>query len=147
MVSEQLCKELKLAANGLASVEILSQEHSNLLSSQISEKYVLDENKIWWWSTLSTQSKTINYGDDDGLKIISRMVLGDPVVVLFVTDDESQPWPAFQGLLSDILTLIGEVRFFEYILTLDDLEWLIFDTHHNSLVVTQLKESDSIDLG
>jgi len=86
---------------------------------------------------LSVPAKTISYGDEDGLEIIGRVIPNNPEVILFVTDDESRPWPAFKGHLSNILTLIGEVRFFEYILTDEKLDWLVFDTHYNALVLTE----------
>ena len=75
------------------------------------------------------------YGEADGLDVIRNNLGSAGNVSLVVTDDEYEPWPVFQGPLSEILALLAEQRFFEFILVSENMNWCIFDTHHNSLVL------------
>ena len=67
--------------------------------------------------------------------MISEIIENSGNVYLIVTDDEYGPWPVFQGCRVDIMRLIYEQRFFEYILSDEELKWAVFDTHHNRLFV------------
>ena len=58
---------------------------------------------------------------------------------LLVTDDEHEPWPVLEGRLEELLTLIGEQRYFEYILVSRNKKLCVFDTHHNTLVLARAK--------
>lgn len=135
-MNDGLIYELKKTSESFSTVAMLNEREAKELILDISNRYVTDINKIWWWESLSTECERIEYGDSDGLKIIREKFTEDPVVLLFVSDDNPQPWPVFRGVLSEILELIGEVHFFEYILADQNLNWLIFDTHHNTLVIT-----------
>ena len=66
-----------------------------------------------------------------------RDLIGNAESVFLVpTDDESPPWPVFTGSIFYVIELLKEIRFFEYFLTDKNGTWVIFDTHHNTLVVT-----------
>ena len=131
----ELMNEIRSFSENVGTIAELDSSQARELISRIAAVYVVDGNKRWWWDSLSRPSKTIEYGDDDGLEIISKNVDGDSTIFFVVTDDEFAPWPIFKGPLDSILELISEQRYFEYILVGVDESWCIFDTHHNSLVV------------
>lgn len=104
--------------------------------NMVAEKYIKNRANTWWWEELAQNSITLNYEDDDGLFLLKNVVGNDNTLVkLFITDDEPEPWPVFQGEIKMITDIISEQRFFEYFITANDFSWLIFDTHHNSLIV------------
>ncbi len=114
----------------------LNKNESIKATNMVAEKYIKNRTNTWWWEELSQQSITINYDDSDGLSLIKKIVNDDNASVkLFITDDETEPWPVFQGKFKEIFDAISEQRFFEYFITASDFSWLIFDTHHNSLIV------------
>lgn len=134
-MDERLVNDLKKRSEVFDSVLLVDDSFAEFVITKLASLYVEDKSKTWWWDSLSRQNKVVSYGDNDGLKIIRDMVGGNPKVLLYVTDDESPPWPVFTGLLSEILELIGEVQYFEFALTDVHFRWAIFDTHHNDLVV------------
>lgn len=101
----------------------------------IAKKFIIDRSKKWWWTDLTQDSVKIEYGESDGLLFIEELVNKDTEVLFFITDDEPEPWPVFQGKLSTVIEIIAEQRFFEYFLTDKDYSWIIFDTHHNSFII------------
>lgn len=131
----ELIDNIRFFLKNMETIAELDKDKSHKLITKASRKFVSDPMKRWWWESLSCDSKTVEYSDDDGLEIIKMNLKGDNSVFLVVTDDEFTPWPVFQGNLDEILELISEQRYFEYFLIGETEDWLIFDNHHNVLVV------------
>ncbi len=134
-MDSELIGDIRSAASSMATMHELADIDAEGSANKIATLYVQDASKIWWWESLSVESRIIEYGETDGLKRIEEVVDGDAWVFLFVSDDEPRPWLAFEGQLTQVLEVISEQRFFEYMLADKTLEWVIFDTHHNSLVI------------
>lgn len=81
---------------------------------------------MWWWRLKS-----------DNLTELLRSLIGtdDGQAYLLVTDDEPPPWPIYQGPWSALIGVVLEQHFFEYALVASDLSWIVFDTHHDELIV------------
>ncbi|MDB5806243.1 MAG: hypothetical protein JWN73_3565 [Betaproteobacteria bacterium] len=108
------------------------------VAAAVASAFVEDASKVWWWDSLHSQTLTINYGERDVFAELRKLIKQDERVRLFVTDDEPPPWPAFEGLREEIFFLIGEQSYFEFFLVpANAIEpaWVIFDTHHDQLIV------------
>lgn len=135
-MDDELINEIRSVAHDMGCVTELDKKEVQEIYDKINSRFIKEEKKIWWWESLSIPSTSIEYGEHDGLSLIREIIKNNLKVLIFITDDEAPPWPAFEGKLEDILEIIKSQRFFEYFLTSKDCKWLIFDTHHNSLIVT-----------
>ncbi len=134
-MDQELLIEMRSCLEGLRTVTEFDQAQSIEIVDRIASVFVSDRTRLWWWESLAVEFLQINYGDSDGLAILSEGIENSDSVYLIVTDDENGPWPVFHGAPSDILSLIYAQRFFEYILSDFELRWAVFDTHHNCLYV------------
>lgn len=114
----------------------LSDAQAAELLDALAERVLRDDSVTWWWTALAVPHQTISYGDGDGLDELARIVPLEARVLLVITDDEARPWPVFSGVASALLAVLRGVRFCEYFFVDPALSWLVFDTHHNQLVVT-----------
>lgn len=106
------------------------------LCEKVAAAFVSEPSSTWWWDSLRGPAERISYAPSDGLDVIRRLIGNDDLhVFLVATDDNPRPWPAFSGRLSDILELLGELPSFEFFIADERPSWVVFDTHHNSLVV------------
>lgn len=85
---------------------------------------------------------TIDPAPGDPLSLLRGLLGADAEVLLAITDDEPSPWPMLRGRLGDIVRLLGELWRVEYWLAPADGSWLVFETHHDALIVCgRLRES------
>lgn len=135
MIHADLLRELRSSLPRFPSVRELDSRTADELADRIAQRYVADPDMIWWWESLSQPSATIDYGEKVSLDVIRQLLPADVEARLLVTDDAAPPWPLFAGKLEHLLEYLGEQPQMEYILADPDLDWLIFDTHHNTLVL------------
>ena len=136
MIEEYLLKELSEASNKVGGVTFLPREKSEKILKTIADIYITDRSSRWWWSSLSKKSKRISYKRNDGLSALRDLINIEDQCFLVVTDDEFPPWPIYFGRIDRILEILSECRYFEYFLAAENNEWVVFDTHHNELVVS-----------
>ncbi|WP_282608429.1 DUF6756 family protein [Pelagibius sp. Alg239-R121] len=134
-MNTDLLANLRATVETLPAVKELESAKAQALVDNIAQKYVRDRGCIWWWENLAVAARTIDYGDSGAFGTIVKLTGPNPVVSLIVSDDEPEPWPVFKGPLSDVLHVVGEQWFFEYLLVDETENWCIFDTHHNRLVI------------
>lgn len=127
---------IRKSLRALPSVRECPPDQAALLLDRIAARYVRDRKRVLWWDNLSVESVSVEYGAQDGLSALRRLVSDDNAVcLLFVSDEESPPWPVLVGTLHDLLKVISEQSFFEFVMSDEEGTWAVFDTHHNSLVV------------
>ena len=132
----ELINEIRDFTKKINGFNELNKDGTAKAINMVAEKYIKNRTNTWWWEDLTQKSITIEYGDSDGLSLLKEIVDDDTASVkLFITDDEPEPWPVFEGEFKAIIDTISEQRFFEYYITANDYSWVIFDTHHNSLIV------------
>lgn len=112
----------------------LSDSQASTLIERFSKKHVADVDKRWWWASLKSEGNICKYSDNGGLELIANLLRKHSQIFLVVTDDEFPPWPVFQVATSDVLEILDDNRFFEFMVADLELEHYIFDTHDNCLV-------------
>jgi len=135
MVDRDLIDAIRETIAKVSGLSQLSDPQAVKLLDALAKRNVADPTQIWWWTNLTVDHETIPYGERDGLDEVARLVPPQTIALMVVTDDEPRPWPVFSGVISDLLAALREVRFCEYFLIDPDFKWLVFDTHHNALVV------------
>jgi hypothetical protein len=138
-MDEELLNQIRESAQEKKHTRKLDSTTANAALALIEASHIVNPKKTWWWESLRLPSRSIEYGDADVFPLIAKLIGRNEVVRLVVTDDESPPWPVYEGPLDEILSVIAGQRFFEYFLVPAKYQtagWIIFDTHHNRLVVT-----------
>lgn len=148
MNEDELIQEFRKNFKTVGSVSELNSQETISLIDKLSIQYIEDRTHIWWWESLREPPVILNYGDDRGWDYFPKLVQPtEQHVYLIATDDNPEPWPVIKGSLIDIVTLLENMWRFEYVIAAMDLSWLVFDTHHNSLVVigNLKKNANSLD--
>jgi len=132
-VDRELVEEIR---NILSSgVRELDEAEARGVVEEVGRRFIRGTKKLWWWENLSVDSCALIYGDSDGLAMVSELLDDDESIWIVATDDECGPWPVWEGRASDIVEMLGNLRFFEYFILSREYQWIVFDTHHNTLVV------------
>lgn len=135
-VDEELLKDLRALSRRNPGLRELNTVESAEVAGDVRLRFVGEDASVWWWESLVSDSVTLPYGDSDGLQWLERLVPNRELVRLVVTDDEARPWRIFEGEAQELWRLLRELRYFEFFVTSTRCDWVIFDTHHNTLVVT-----------
>lgn len=135
MIDSELLGDIRKVILEIGGVYELPGDEAETFCQRLASRYVGDRKQRWWWATLAQPSCVLRYGDRDGLAMLYNLLASKPVIYLGVTDDEEGPWPVIVGDSRTICALLREVRFFEYFVADPDFNWVVFDTHHNELVV------------
>ncbi|MBL8996485.1 MAG: hypothetical protein JNL44_04125 [Gemmatimonadetes bacterium] len=139
MQDSELFAELEAAANAIDGVQRIPEEEAAALIHELARRHVADPSRHRWWESLRGSAKRVPYGAGDGLAHLLSVVGRRTGVRLFVSNEEQPPWPVYAGDVRSIIAMLGECRFFEYILAPPDLGWVVFDTHMNELIVVDLE--------
>jgi hypothetical protein len=132
-MSDSLLDGIRISAENYGDVTELDQDFSNKFIDDIAKRFSFNTDKLWWWEDNSNYEKIVEYGQGSGLEELAKELFGQRVY-LVVTNDEFPPWTIFKGPLPQILKIVYDQHFFEYLLVSDDENRCVFDTHQNSLV-------------
>jgi hypothetical protein len=135
---DEIAANLVKLANG--SARLVEQSVAVNLLEQLAAAHVEDSQALHWWASLRLSASIVDYGDDSSvwastLESVLNGLAGDEVY-LAVTDDEFGPWPILAVEKNQLVRLLGELSFFEYFVFQKDGRQVMFDTHHNRLVVS-----------
>jgi len=135
-ISTDLMDLLREYVGHHAEMEVLDATSVARIADAVADAFVDDREHLWWWESLRTPAKVGSYGKNDGLAHL-QMILGckSGSLVLVVTDDEGPPWSAVRGALPRLIGMLRDHQYFEYFLVDDSFSWIVFDTHHNALVI------------
>ena len=134
MLDLELVDELDEASRKVVGTKRLPTEVAAAYVQDIAETFVADPSSFHWWESLKGSATRVPYGNADGLAKLESL-LGDQVNVrLVVTDEEEPPWPVYAGGALQLIAMLRECRFCEYMVAAHDMSWVIFDTHMNELV-------------
>ena len=136
MISEELSEEIDRLSSSIKSVHKINQSKAKIIIDHVFSEYIKDRSKIWWWESLKREFILIDYKDELGWDYISNLVDRNEMAYFIVTDDEPEPWPVYKGSVKDIIFLLREMWRFEYIVVSENISWIIFDTHHNNLILS-----------
>jgi hypothetical protein len=100
----------------------------------LANRFEIPRTQVWWWEGRE-HARKIQYSEVDGLAVLEGLVVPDSHVLLLVTDDEPPPWPSIEGPLGLLMALVRKQRYFEFFVTDPGTDWVVFDTHHNELVI------------
>lgn len=108
------------------------------LLDALAVRHGMDSRSIFWWAGAPMAKRKIQYdGSEEGFSCLSTLLADVRGEICLVASDECpSPWPVWALRPSEVIPLVSALPFFEYFLVLDDGATLVFDTHHNVLVVS-----------
>lgn len=114
-------------------------DHATGLLESLASRHGIDPCLVYWWTGKASADQTILYdGSDEGLSCLAKLLAEvNGEICLVASDERALPWPIWTLQASELIPLLGELPFFEYFVVLDDGATLLFDTHHNTLVVSR----------
>ncbi len=111
----------------------------------LAHRHGIDPDRILWWDGAPAAQAHARY--DDGTQGLARLAeLLDSArgeIQLIVSDERATPWPVWSLQAAELVPLLGELHFFEYAVVLDGGATLVFDTHHNMLLVSRAPSVES----
>lgn len=133
----------QLVVTGAPGASLLPQVQGELLLAMVAKTHVIDEAATYWWDSLPNAER-IDYGQSSSTwrtELIRAIeVFSEEGAYLVITDDESSLWPIIRiPDAESVVSTIGDLPFFEFFFISDDATRLVFDTHHNSLVISNAK--------
>lgn len=90
----------------------------------------------WWWEHCGPRMHGFAHAGPfrfEGLEALAHDGLQS--VYLFASDDEYPPWPCVKGSIQAVCALINESPNFELVLVAENLEWIVLESHHNTVFV------------
>ena len=116
-------------------LRLVATEEGDHLCKQVAARFNFPEGRNWWWDSLPQGTFSCAYSGDESFdKLRELLPNGSVPMFMFVTDDEPPPWQGIAGGKDDLIELLREQRFFEYWIAGGEGRWIVFDTHHNTLL-------------
>lgn len=139
MLDTELIDELDEASRNVAEVSRVPPEDADVYLGRLAETFVAAPSSLHWWESLKDCATCVPYQNGDGLGTLESLLGYRLDVCLIVTDDEEPPWPMYTGSSTQLIAMLRECRFCEYMVASRDASWVVFDTHMNELVSVGLK--------
>jgi hypothetical protein len=98
------------------------------------ETFTSGEDLRWWWERLPDSTVFRSFPEDDGFRHILKVVPDPDEPVLFVVEDDNEPYfPFLEGTPKAVQAIIGDSFAFEYYLIHPSFSWLVGENHHSAL--------------
>lgn len=117
----------------------LTTDRAAALLESLAGRHGIDPRLVYWWTGKASADQTIQYdSSDEGLSCLAELLAEvNGEICLVASDEHALPWPIWTLQARELIPLLGELPFFEYFLVLEGGATLLFDTHHNTLVVSR----------
>jgi hypothetical protein len=117
-------------------IRLLDATEVQQITEKVANCFIKDKNHLWWWESLSQSPTIIKYDNSEFLEVIGGF-LGHKsgALCLILTDDEFPPWCGIAGESEDMLAAIQELPAIEFFIVPQDIGWIVFETHHNELII------------
>ncbi len=116
------------------SVRRLSDAEVKVALSATAREFVEIPTSVWWWQSLVPDKPCMTYqAAGSGFQVIPR-VCPDESTWLVVTDDRETGWSVYEASPTDIASILGECRAFEYFVASKSARWIVFENHHDMII-------------
>ena len=136
-LDSHLRESLNLVMRARPGLRVLSQDEASELTARVAARFISDPSRLWWWEALREPAAGFPYQGEEGLERLDAIVgeaASDPLF-MFITASNFPPWTVVAGKWDDLRELVGESSFFEFFVVSRATDWIVFDTHHNEVLV------------
>ena len=96
--------------------------------------FVSEGEPRWWWEHFVACTCT-DFPAGDGWRHIPEFVPDTSERVWFIVEDDSLSfYPVYKATPTAICEVIGECYAFEYYIVQREFQWLLCETHHNTMI-------------
>jgi hypothetical protein len=118
--------------NATATVRLIAEGRS--LFDRALDTFTNGEDLRWWWTRLPDSTVFHSFPEDDGFRHLLRVVPDPDEPVLFVVEDDDEPFfPFLEATPKSAQAIIGDSFAFEYYLIHPSFSWLVGENHHSAL--------------
>lgn len=121
------------------AVTMLPVDEAERLRLAVAQAFSFPAARRWWWECVPATAVSTEYPGDDVSSWRDRMLEVLPAdgqtLWLFVTGDELPPWSCVTGSRDSLIDMIMQLPYVEYFIVNRQHTRILFDTHHNCLVV------------
>lgn len=141
-MDQELLESIRSYVAACPGLRALTTDESERLRLLVCSRFAIDGETCWPWESVSGRALTLVYPDGAGLDLLKwTLPPTADLLYLFVTDDELPPWGCVVGKLTELIEMLNEQHLFEFFIVDSGLTWIVFDTHHNTLVSYGLPRS------
>ena len=135
-MDESLLRNIQAVIGKMEDCYFIPAERGEKLIQNVAEKFSLDIRQLFLWDN-KNYSEIFDYSTSDQWEPILRKLLArfNDRIFLVVSNEGLFPWKVLNFKASDCISLLTELPFFEYFLFDESMKNIIFDTHHNSLIL------------
>jgi hypothetical protein len=134
-MDEELLEDLKDYVSKDPRIKRLDASDCHKLYEAVARHFGFPKDAIWWWEHVPKSAVRISYNGNDGIACLESILpQQEGLMAIFITDDDPSPWVCFTGPAAALLQLLRSHRFFEYFIVDPSMNWIVFDTHDNSLI-------------
>ncbi len=137
-LDDHLRESLNLVMRARPDLRLLSRDEGDELAARVAARFISDPSRLWWWEALREPAATFAYEGEEGLAKLDAIVgeaPGSDPLFLFITASNFPPWTVVAGKWDDLREFVGESGFFEFFVVNHGTDWVVFDTHHNEVIV------------
>jgi hypothetical protein len=113
---------------------LLGEKEALILFDKLKEKYEFDYSILYLWEKNYFEKTTVEYENKWEEYLERDLIIFTDTIYIVVSDDNYYPWNMLQGRKTELLSLLKELRFFEYFIFDSRMKMVLFDTHHNTFV-------------
>jgi hypothetical protein len=141
MSDEVLEAETREAAERLglprSRFRILPEDEASKVWQGVEARFVGEPRSGWWWSWFQPEPASARYTGEAsyGYHYITEVVPPDSAALWLIAGDcLDRSFVVCEGSIEDIRDVIGECFGFEYYVVPKDLDWLLCENHHDTLI-------------
>lgn len=102
--------------------------------AELENRYRVDRGSACWWSTSFEHQRRVVYSGDGANEVRSE-VANWGIFLVVITDEAPDPCGVLVTDEAGLLAALRGCRYFEYALVRADFGAVVWDTHHNELLV------------
>ena len=137
--ARELAQSIRAYVDAHPAMTMLPVDEAEHLRLAVAQAFNLPTGKRWWWECVPAIAVSTGYRGDDISDWRDRMLEALPEdgqpLWLFVTDDELPPWACVTGSRKSLIDMIMQLQYVEYFVVNRQHTRIVFDTHHNRLIV------------
>ncbi len=111
-----------------------SRDEVQPILSRIAREFVNDSRSVWWWQSLVDDKPSAEVDAQGAGHQFIPELCPDEICWFVVTDDQGSNWSVFEAKPSTISAILSNCHFFEYFVASRDLDWIVFENHHDLII-------------
>ncbi|MEL6194028.1 MAG: DUF6756 family protein [Bacteroidota bacterium] len=115
---------------------LLERIEAGDIYDKLNQSFPINYNQRWLWENENISLRfSYEEGNDWSSALGEALNDFDDKILFIPTDDEFFPWKIFEGEKRQLMELLEDLYYFEYFVTDRSFQKIVFDNHHNEIIV------------